>query len=263
MRKGDFSIEVVANGNSKTRELESGHVLARPNATYCLRIRNHGPLNAVVAVDIDGRPMTAGGLVIRPWSATDLERPVGSADDGRFTVAAEGDENVFGEDGGRDNESLGLIVAEFRRELPRGNATQEWPPTIATPAGSPLNPPRPLPGTPVSPYRYPAAPPEWNPPRSPEPIRNSRLTPYQTRAFNTMSVPNATRESTPNIERAAGTGLTGHSSQQFEPAFLGPLEAEATKISLRIVIGSEEAIAAEPAPLLQNTDAPARPAARP
>jgi hypothetical protein len=65
------------------------------------------------------------------------------------------------------------------------------------------------------------------------------------------------------IERAAGTGLTGHSDQEFVPISLGPLEAEATVIQLRLVIGSEAAIADEPARPLVESRTPARPAARP
>jgi len=67
----------------------------------------------------------------------------------------------------------------------------------------------------------------------------------------------------PAIERAAGTGLSGHSDQRFEAMSLGPLEDEATVIRLRLVIGSEAAIAEHPT--LANIDhpAPARPAARP
>jgi hypothetical protein len=65
------------------------------------------------------------------------------------------------------------------------------------------------------------------------------------------------------IERAAGTGLTGHSDQQFVPIQLGPLEAEATVIQLRLVIGAEEVLdAEEPRPLIAHRTPP-RPAARP
>jgi hypothetical protein len=65
-----------------------------------------------------------------------------------------------------------------------------------------------------------------------------------------------------SIERAAGTGLTGQSSQEFTPVHVGQLEAEATVIRLRLVIGSEEALAA-PRPLPEAEGAPARPAPRP
>ena len=59
---------------------------------------------------------------------TDLERPIDEGETGCFTVAAEGDEKVFGPDGGRDNELLGLIEASFRRELPTSaNSYPEMP----------------------------------------------------------------------------------------------------------------------------------------
>ena len=64
-------------------------------------------------------------------------------------------------------------------------------------------------------------------------------------------------------ERAAGTGLTGHSDQRFVPIHLGPLESQATVIELRLVIGSEEALMdGAPRPLF-GRETPARPAARP
>src|SRR5581483_5659727 len=119
MRVGDFAIEIVPSGGGHVRELESGHVLARPGQVYRVRLRNSSPLYCVVDVDIDGERVTAGGLVIAPWSATELERPIDAGETGRFTVVAEGDEGVFGPDGGRDNPALGLIEARFRRELPR------------------------------------------------------------------------------------------------------------------------------------------------
>jgi hypothetical protein len=64
------------------------------------------------------------------------------------------------------------------------------------------------------------------------------------------------------FERAAGTGLTGHSTQQFRPTTLGALEAEGTMIQLRLVIASEEAIRSAPAHR-EDHAAPVRPLARP
>lgn len=230
MRKGDFSVEVIPHGRGNVRELDSGQVLARPGQVYRLRLRNHGPLHAVVHAELDGRGITAGGLVLAPWSATELERPIDAHEDGRFTVVAEGDETVFGPDGGRDNESLGLIAATFRRELPnQGRPSVELPPSLHTtrPTGT-----RPMPGVPTFTSRIPEA-------------------------FRSPS-----RFAGDAIERAAGTGLTGHSDQEFVPFSLGRLEDEATTIALRLVIGSEAAIdEAQSRPAEQA--APERPAARP
>jgi hypothetical protein len=94
-------------------------VIARPGAVYALRLRNHGPLRCVSNIRIDGKTVTSGGLVLDPYSVLTLERPVDETETGRFTVVAEGDERVFGPDGGRDNPDLGSIEAAFRRELPR------------------------------------------------------------------------------------------------------------------------------------------------
>src|SRR5919202_4731731 len=145
MRVGDFGVEVVAADGGGVRELDSRHVLARPRQRYVLRLRNHGPLRCVVDVRLDGNPVTAGGLVLEPRSTVDLERPVHATERGRFTVVAEGDETVFGPDGGRDNPSLGVIEARFRRELPRdAERAPSWPwPAIAMPTRppSPASPP--------------------------------------------------------------------------------------------------------------------------
>lgn len=242
MRFGDFAVEVIPHGEGKVRELESGQVLARPGQVYVLRLRNLGPLHCVVNVDVDGHRVTAGGLVLAPWSTTDLERPIDAREDGRFTVIPEGDEAVFGPDGGRDDEKLGLIVASFRRELPWRDQRLDLPPTITAEP-----PARPLPDVPSPPRRFPVPIPEWAPPLN----RVDAL--YEARDHFDRAP----------VERAAGTGLTGHSDQQFVPMTLGPLESEPTVIKLRIVIGSEQAIAEEPVRPLVERDAPARPAARP
>jgi hypothetical protein len=229
MRSGDFAVEIVPSGQARIRELDSGHVLARPGTVYRLRLRNFGPLHAVADVELDGRRVTAGGLVLRPWSFTDLERPVDDGDDGRFTVAAEGDESALGLDGGRDNDALGLIDARFRRELPRADGRVDMPPMIAMPSGGRM------PGD----FRYPS--------------RIENLMSPRSLVFNDNDVA---------FERAAGTGLTGHSDQRFEATYLGPLEEEATRIRLRLVIGSDDAIA-NASPMNAERGAPERPAARP
>src|SRR5678815_1555754 len=111
MRVGDFSVEVIGVDGGTTQEVESGHVLARPGQVYVLRLRNHGPLRCVADISIDGHAVTGRGLVINAWGTVDLERPIHERERGRFTVIAEGDERVFGPDGGRDNPALGLIEA--------------------------------------------------------------------------------------------------------------------------------------------------------
>src|SRR5438105_9329701 len=153
MRNGDFAVEVVPRGKGiGVREIQSGHVLARPGQVYALRLRNFGPLRCVADVSVDGRSVTAGGLVIEPYCTEELERPITPDEDGRFTVVAEGDERVFGPDGGRDNASLGLIEVRFRRELPQDNRRRDVPtlPSFRTAT-------RPLPGqdVPRPPRRYP------------------------------------------------------------------------------------------------------------
>jgi hypothetical protein len=238
MRNGDFSVGIVPHDNGRVRELDSGHVLARPGQVYRIRLRNHGPLYAVAHVELDGHPITAGGLVLAPLSTTELERPINDGDTGRFVVVGEGDEGTFGPDGGRDNESLGLLDARFRRELPRADRVVDPPPTLYSPrARDPmLLRQRPLPGVHAG----------WN-------------------RIQALDFPSPLLDSVtePTIERAAGTGLTGHSDQQFVPISLGPLEDEETVVRLRLVIGSAAAIAEEPARVAAQDAVPSRPLARP
>src|SRR5687768_4309317 len=160
MRVGDCSLEIIAIDGGTVRELPTGHVLARPGQVYAIRLRNHGPLRGVAEVRVDGRRVSAGGLVLDPGVTIDLERPIHATERGRFTVIAEGDETVFGPDGGRDNAQLGVIEVRFRRELPR-TAWREPPPALpAVPFPRPE--PRPIPGAPTP--GHPPMPPEWTPP---------------------------------------------------------------------------------------------------
>ena len=272
MRVGDFGVEIVPVEGGELRELESGHVLARPGVRYAIRLRNHGPLRAVAEVRIDGKLVTATGLVVNPWSVVELQRPMDAVEHGRFTVIAEGDERVFGPDGGRENSDLGLVEVRFRRELPRAQRVDEARalpdvPTLPLPLVPPEltepDDPRmpPFPGRPM-------APPGWTPTeflaspsrssRSKPPIAQARLT----RSLPSPHAPETERRTEDQIERAAGTGLTGHSSQRFVSVTVGPLEKEETIVRLRIVIGTEEAFSSA-RPLRDTSDAPARPAARP
>ena len=278
MRVGDFSVDVVP-AEGPVREVDSGHVLARPGQVYTLRLRNYGPLRAVVDITIDGRRVTGGGLVLDAWSVEHLERPIHETERGRFTVIAEGNEQVFGPDGGRDNPNLGLIEARFRRELPRREAHEHvrqpgFPPGIPRPIVTMPLPPAPA-TRPEEPWpRAPRRTPIWefmagrldviagrNPPNgisalmmgaSPVPVTEPAA---PTQPTAPISVGDA-------IERAAGTGLTGSSSQEFVPVYVGQLESEATVIRLRLVIATDEALSA-PRPLPESDVAPARPAARP
>ena len=275
MRVGDFSVEVIGTGSGVTRETGSGHVLARPGQVYTLRLRNHGPLRAVAEISIDGHSVTGKGLVIDAMSSVDLERPIHATERGRFTVIAEGDERVFGPDGGRDNSDLGLIEARFRRELPNRERYELGAPSIPRPIVTPTSPPAPEspPGWP----RRPFAPPEWTS-RSRDdgvPLRSMPTSPKRNWIQALMAPAITTDEpvvprseppaQVPNdVERAAGTGLTGSSSQEFVPVHVGQLESEATVIRLRLVIATEEALEApRPLPDSGSERAPARPAARP
>jgi len=64
MRSGDFGLEVVPVRDENVRETDTGHVLARPGVVYGIRLRNYGPLRCVANVRLDGKAVTAGGLVL-------------------------------------------------------------------------------------------------------------------------------------------------------------------------------------------------------
>jgi hypothetical protein len=254
MRVGDFGVEVLAVQGDDVRELDTGHVLARPGAVYALRLRNFGPLRCVANVEIDGKPVTAGGLVLNAYSVVTLERPVDEFENGRFTVVAEGNERVFGPDGGRDNADLGLIEARFRRELPDSARPTNLRPLPETPS---------VPFPSITPPGRSMAPSEWSPPG----LRSAGPEPPHTdvsaiaRSYTSRGRP-ASAPPSELVERAAGTGLTGRSHQRFEPVFVGTLEHETTVLQLRLVIGTDEAFSAA-RPLRQTDNTPARPAARP
>ncbi len=278
MRVGDFGVELVPLGEGDLRETDSGHVLARPGTVYGIRLRNFGPLRAVADVRLDDKSVTSSGLVLDPFDTVTLERPVHDAEKGRFTVIAEGNERVFGPDGGRDNPSLGSIVVSFRRELPEKrhrypsyvSDESRGPSLGSSKPGAPFNP-GPIPVPPARPM----APPEWTPPIASAraggpPKASASLAPHAPEILPPPAethAPAAPRSAPPLdlIERAAGTGLTGRSSQEFMPVSLGTLETEATVIRLRLVIGTDEAFN-EPRPL-RSTDeldaTPVRPPARP
>ena len=283
MRVGDFSVEIVPTDGEGVLETASGHVLARPGQVYALRLRNHGPLRAVADISIDGHPVTGGGLVIAAGSSVNLERPIHATERGRFTVIAEGNEHVFGPDGGRDNANLGLIDARFRRELPHTGGRVQRIPEFPFGRPDPLGAlPSPTPEqSPDVPSRRGMEPPMWG---SPDylrigslhdavpldgPDRRDRREQRQPAAISALMAPTMPAEApaAPThvrdaIERAAGTGLTGSSQQEFMSVYVGPLETEATVIQLRLVIGTDEALtAARPLPGVATT--PARPAPRP
>ena len=264
MRVGDFGVEVVALQNGEVREIASGHVLARPGTVYGIRLRNFGPLRCVADVHIDGKAMTGRGLVVDAYGVVTLERPVDGRDAGRFTVIAEGDERVFGPDGGRDNQDLGEIEVRFRRELPHG-AAHHAPdvsnvPMLPLPTREPHDPFGPH--IPTPPLR-PMAPPEWAPPGFHAASLRPRDISARLAHHAAPEPPTISHEAEPDlIDRAAGTGLTGHSKQDFVPIAIGPLEPEATVIRLRIAIGTDQAFAT-PRPLVEHEHVPARPPARP
>ena len=246
MRVGDVSVQLIPVGGGERVEGADGRVLARPKQVYTIRITNHSRLRAVVKVNLDGHPVTEGGLVLDAGETMELERPVTAGEHGRFTVFAEGTEAVFGEDGGRGNPDLGLVEVEHRRELERPR-----PPVVVPRVASP--PPRPAPEADLTAsfgsMDYMDQPLPSSAPPAPMELYD-------------LAMDAAIGEG--DVQGAAGTGLTGHSSQTFHPVEVGPLEAEATWVRLRIVIGRPEAFdRPRPLPGVSSHPVPPRPDPRP
>ena len=252
MRVGDVSVRLVPVGGGEMVEGEDGRVLARPRQVYAVRIENHSGRRAVAKVSLDALPVTDGGLVLSPGEALTLERPTAEGEHGRFTVFAEGTEEVFGDDGGRGNPDLGLVEVEYRREL------DPPPPPVFVPRAAPPAlpgreldfPPAPVPAPPAPPARPSTVPQTW-----------SSALPSAMPAPAPPPPAAAIRES--DVDSAAGTGLTGRSEQLFRTVAVGPLEETATRVVLRIVIGRPEAFGrARPLPGAERP-VPPRPAPRP
>jgi hypothetical protein len=165
---------------------------------------------------------------------------------------------------------LGLIEVRFRRELPGGpERARPLSPTLGE--ASSRGPTLPIPAHPsrLRPEVFPS----WNVSASTgsslpngggahrlsrhfDPPPASLLSPVE------PARPSTDEPTLDDVERAAGTGLTGHSTQRFAPTQLGPLESEATVVQLRLVISSVEAIDAARS-LVEDPSTPVRPAARP
>jgi hypothetical protein len=236
MRLNDLTVRLISP-QGRMSEQDDGRVFARPGMTYRIRLRNHDPNHRMVlGIDIDGRRVTESGLVLDPGAMIELERPL--YDSGLFTVFAEGNEEVFGEDGGRGNPDLGLIEVTARKEV-RG-----WRPP------------------PPSRDVYTSFMPLSASAREPFPLEGDD-------SFFDAAEPDSGQlvlnESISHVrETAAGTGLTGQSSQRFVDVEVGPLEEHATVIRLRLVIAPVTG-ADRPRPLSGSaeTPVPPRPIARP
>jgi hypothetical protein len=231
MRIGDFAVTLVPAGGGQMIEMADATVLARAGQVYSIEIGNHSRQRALARVSIDGLNMTNGGLVLGAYETLILERPVTHGERGRFTVFGEGDERVFGADGGRSNPALGLIEVTFRKEARSTDDELSLSSALFD--------------------RVTASPPE---PRSS--TREENAEEYE----RAEMMPDFERV----IERAAGTGLTGRSRQEFRIVEMGTLEEEKTVIRLRLVIGAAGAFG-EPRPLpgVRGNPAPPRPTPRP
>lgn len=262
MRVGEVSVRLVPVGGGELIEGEDGRVLARPRQVYAIHVTNHAERRAVARVAVDGLPVTDGGLVLAAGETVTLERPVAEGEHGRFTVFPEGTEEVFGEDGGRDNPDLGLVETEYRRELEPPREPVAIPrlppqPSVREFDFPPVSPPFPAPGTPPAPQTPPA-------PRPPAPGVPQIWSSATARALprETLAPAVVVRES--DVESAAGTGLTGRSEQRFRTVQVGALESEATRVRLRLVIGGPEAFdRPRPLPGERERPVPPRPAPRP
>jgi hypothetical protein len=281
MRSGNISVVIVALDGGHVVEQADGTVLARPGQVYGVRLTNHRSERAVVHIAIDGSDMTEGGLVLSGNATSTLERPVKAGENGRFTVFSEGNERVFGPDGGRSNPDLGLILVRAQWEKKPDPPTKvhhhhyhhhhdyQW----------------------YGPYRHPFSP--WviygtNATSSDASDSLLRSSVRGTSASVTRGVsnsaagaPNVSYTTTENasiggasiggeatfspdsasistnyvhvdsasfapaVERAAGTGLTGESKQTFQYVVMGAMEPGETVVTLRLVVGNQQIIDAD------------------
>lgn len=76
MYSNNFAAAIIVNG-SVLRELE-GNVYLPFGSEYSIRLKNVNSSRCKVRVEIDGRPVTDGGIVIDSFSSIDLERFVRS-----------------------------------------------------------------------------------------------------------------------------------------------------------------------------------------
>jgi hypothetical protein len=135
--------------------------------------------------------------------------------------------DVFGPDGGRSNQDLGLVQASLRLERER-----------------------PRPQVPRALRRSPSA--GWD-------FLAEESSADLLYSPDIDSI--ASRCTTPPDLRAAGTGLTGHSEQRFVEVEVGPLEESVTIVTLRLVIASPSATP-RPLPEVRSNAHPPRPPVR-
>lgn len=260
MRSGHLEVQLVPE-TGHMAETPTGHVVALAGQVYKIKITNHGPRRSLVQVKLDGRLVTEQGLVLNAWQTIFLERPIHATERGRFTVFAEGQTEVFGEDGGRDNPDLGVIeVTHQLEQVPVATLEPYWV-------------------RPCWPYRrtYPTFPSPWDyygPYNggvlydSQEIIGNNKgFAGSVLRASQDQAQVSWTNTSTLNAPqnvaeaKAAGTGLTGRSDQNFTPTTIGALESAVTTILLRLILEASSDWS-RPRPLPGSSLSPARPPAR-
>lgn len=256
MRTGFLEVQLVPE-SGRMSETPTGHVVALVNQVYKIKLTNHNSRRALVQVKIDGRLVTEHGLVINGFQTVFLERPIHTVERGRFTVFAEGQTEVFGEDGGRDNKDLGVIEVTHQLE-------QETPKVTFTPY------PIYRPFAPYNPWY-----PWYNGPYNPNGVildNNDNRNIGAVYASNSVlrsakcsftSDQNRVCETAADISAstAAGTGLTGKSDQNFIPVHMGALESAITTIILRLILEAPVDWA-KPRPLPGAVVAPVRPPAR-
>lgn len=249
MRQNNVSLKLVPVDGGEMIEGKDGRVLARDGQVYIIEITNHGPRRQIVDVRVDGKLITDSGLVIESFSRTRLERPTTPGEHGRFTVCAEGNEEAFGPDGGRANEDLGLVEVLAREELYRPFPVRPLNPFILR--------------GPQTPYAWPTWGTIVNSGSLPMGLYDGGCVRGMQASYSAQSVlPQAMNVSEVDIARAAGTGLSGHSAQQFRSVEVGPLSDDVTHVALRLVIGTETALR-RIRPIDGSRSVPARPVARP
>lgn len=205
------------------RETHSGYVEMAHGRQYTLALRNFRDVACDAAVTIDGKPV--GTFRLNAGQSLKLERP--AHDQGCFTFYQVGTAEAQ-QAGLVAADTLGLISVVFTPALKPIYAVTYPQPTVWTVTGNT--------------WRY------TSDSTSSGPVAAS-FTSSVTNQPRIMSAVGALYDTAPQ-RKAGGTGLSGHSQQQFVD--VGPMNldyAQQTTIHLRLVGGSDQ-----PRPLTANSN---------
>lgn len=261
MTLNQFSLRIIGG-----HEVAGGYVEMSSGEQYTLQLRNFRNVPCQADVKVDGKE--AGCFIIPAKGSMSLERP--EHDQGRFTAYLQGTETEEFKKAGLEGVSegeLGLIQVTFTPQvfqpshatvitLPPEN--RRYYPYPWYPYDPPYNPP----WIPRGPYKYEI---HWSDTDSAGSADSYSSTGGTTveegntvLGFESSSVSSSADSVGTTTQNCAsggpmGTGLSGHSNQEFVPATIGELDvSQRTTISLRLVGKREDAMGPRPLTSIGN-----------